>query len=426
MTQTSGRTSAAIALIAALVTIVGAAMMLLGSGSAASAQSAGCGQVDLAQPAAAATLNDRFAFQGAQIAADNNAIGVAISGGNRYTLANTDGLDTVSSAQFCVDVDEPGTFTIDASVFGADTRSNSFYVQVDDGPIEVWHFRDSDADFSFQSVTEPNALLATQFELDAGQHTITFLHRESEAYLAAVRLNRIGSTQTTPVPCVAYDELQQAEDGRITGLLISKDGYLTSSAAAGRTYPYAPDTYAEFCITTTVAGNYRMSGTTLALTNLTDSFAIELQDQFSPFAPRFYQWHLAKGPSPRMSDTNRYWYLQPGDHRVRLHLRESQSALDSFRFVAATAFDPSAPLACTATLDTSLVTVSRQANDFATDFEFFAIDAAGNATSIGVQSVDGAITPMPVPANTTGISVRTILIGPVDTGTSPTVACDIQ
>lgn len=326
---------------------------------------------------------------------NGSAVAVPAGTGNRYEYDESSG-----RVAFCVDIEEPGAFILEASVVAPDTKSDSFFVEVDGVAMadpsrpSGWHLS-TDRRYKAQPVSRsvangvlPNFYKGVNpiiYDLDAGEHTIDFIQRESGAGLRWMQLVRLSYDRDPVAPtCVPFDEVQQAEDGSIQGFFIVDDGYLTSAAALGSNYPRRADTYAEYCITVAEAGTYELDATTMATSNISDSFAIEIVDTDVPA----FTWHLPQGPNPITSTARTSWTLAPGDYTVRIYLREAATAMDSFVFTGAptqnapvVVADPLAPLpvmACAATFDRPFVNVTWLASfddsqQRPTGFEIFAV-----------------------------------------------------
>jgi len=344
-------------------------------------------------------------------------VAVPAGTGNRYTQSADAG-----TVNFCVDLEYSGRFILEAAVGGPDKNSNSFWVEIDGEPApgigEAWHFRpNSDLDLQPLSQTLASGVIPNYYkrvnpvilELDAGEHQISFIQREDDSRLDRIELVRIatrirgldGAPPLVTPECVSYGAVQEAEAGRIFGYFVTKDGALTSEQVMGRSYPYRTDTWAEYCITVTEPGNYAFEGLTKASTNINDSFAIEIIDSGEePFV-----WHLPKGPGFIQSVTPKSWTLEPGDHTVRVYLRESEAALDAFNFSFTGGAGPEPALSgamfCVATVDLPFANVSWLPNgdDRSEAYEIYSsIDGelqlletvSSSARVGGVQVDDGA------------------------------------
>lgn len=322
------------AMIAMAIAIAAAGVLVLQSPAASAQAECGPAEFDYKGAAEAVLTGDFELIEDPQRANDYAVVPDDV--GNRYSL------DATKSIAFCFNVESPGTFILEPKVFGPDDNSNSFWVQVDDGTPEVWHFEPDTRDaFEFKPVTglvyARDSLIPTHYELGAGDHSIKFIQREDGSHLEGVRLERIGHDALGPEspPCVSFDELQEAEDGMIKGLFVTTSvgdqTQLTSNLAATDSFPLAFDrtTSATYCISVTEPGDYRLVGTTTALSNTGDSFTVLIEDSDGSST---FDWHLKLGYDV-VNETHRTWSLEPGDHVVRLFKRERLSTIDSFRFV---------------------------------------------------------------------------------------------
>lgn len=100
-----------------------------------------------------------------------------------------DGRATESSIRFCATVSTPGRFVIFASTIAPDTKSDSFFVQIDGGEAFPWHIPGSTV--WRRTVVRQPASGPLVLDLEAGDHVFEFFHREDGVKLELFELARV-------------------------------------------------------------------------------------------------------------------------------------------------------------------------------------------------------------------------------------------
>lgn len=115
----------------------------------------------------------------------------ATASGREYASI-VDGIDreyTIGERNFveyCIRAPERGTYTIEATTIAKDFRSDSFYVQIDDGEPFVWHVPRSE-EWQSSKIRRAGSGGPARLDLSSGRHRIRLYHREPTA-LDSVRL----------------------------------------------------------------------------------------------------------------------------------------------------------------------------------------------------------------------------------------------
>ena len=296
--------------------------------------------------------------------------------------------------EFCMTVPEDGVYKLIGRVQAATKNNDSFYVMVDGAPSRgyLWDVKRSSG-FVNDAVNDRRKTDPQTFFLSAGEHTISFVHREPEAKLDRIELVLTGDegapieptpvkTKTpvpptkTPVPttvpptieptkvpptivptkvpptvaptqvpqvCGGLD--QEAESAQLHGGMIV--GY--SGDASGGRYIFTPksrgfapapdkSSYAEFCVTIDTAGEYQIEALVKANDDNADSFYVTVND--GPAAG--YLWdvtHNSKFVTDFVNDRGKAdpvtVFLAAGEHMVAVHQRESGTMLDKISVVPA-------------------------------------------------------------------------------------------
>ncbi len=104
-----------------------------------------------------------------------------------------------STATYCFDVTEAGSYAIEAQVAGQGGNADSFYVSVDGGPVWEWHIPSTTAGYLPARVTDGAEQTPVTVDLSRGEHTVTVTLRERGARLDSIGLVPAdGTGHTTP------------------------------------------------------------------------------------------------------------------------------------------------------------------------------------------------------------------------------------
>ncbi len=253
-------------------------------------------------------------------------------------------LGSPSTAAFCFDVAEAGTYRIETQAWGQ-VGSNSLFVTVDGAPAGgyVWDVHRVGG-FTADNVSDRFGDDPVEMELSAGEHTIVFHHRKDGTRLDSVTLVRTGTGGGGGGgggECVAGLSAE-AEDGALAGDM----GVVSDASASGGAYVEVPDgtgnywslgspSTAAFCFDVAEAGTYRIETRAWAQSG-SNSFFVTVDD-----APvDGFVWDLRKDDtfvtdnvSDRFGDDPVEVELDVGEHSVVIHHRKDGTKLDSLTLV---------------------------------------------------------------------------------------------
>jgi len=243
---------------------------------------------------------------------DNRLVIGATDGSNTYTL------DPTSYAEFCVVVDNPGLYRLDASVMGSGQNSDSFWVEVNDD-LDVWHLPRSS---TFVPATAQNADGMRLFELEAGEHRVRFYLRETGSLIEDFLLVREGALEVAEASCsstLGQDAAGGAAANGAFELITVEDQPATMNIPDNVRNRYQLDRehYGEFCVTVDRSNLFTLSAAVLARDGNSNSFWVQIDGGepvvwHIPVAPEFTTRRL---PAPAVR-------LDAGEHRIRFFHRE--------------------------------------------------------------------------------------------------------
>ena len=210
-------------------------------------------QADLYMEAEDAQITGAFAVVEANSASGGAFVHVPKKFKNVFEY---DGSNAVS---FCFEVTEPGAYGLSAKAHGLNKNSNSFFVRLDYHEPWTWELQKSGG-FSYLDVASagagPGAL-----HLDAGQHVVSFVFRESGTRLDGVFLTNLDGL-TAPQGCESgegdSDESRSLEPtttttSDLTTTSTADDVVTTTTGPVSTTSTFASTTTTERVTTTTVA-----------------------------------------------------------------------------------------------------------------------------------------------------------------------------
>lgn len=264
----------------------------------------------LGHGAASAALSGRMEFVELP---DRDMVEVAVgatTGRNTYTV------DPSSYAEFCVTVENPGVYRLDASVMGPARNSDSFFVEID-GDLDVWHLPRSR---TFIPATARDTDGVREFRLEAGEHRVRFYLRETDSLVRDFLLVRVGALTTSVASCSSTVG-QNADAGAVANgafeLSTFGDGMPAFDIPDNVRNRYRLDRehYAEFCVTAP-AGLYGLSARVLAADGNSNSFWVQVDDG-EPIL-----WHIRVAPSFVDNEVPMEPVRLDGEHRIRLYHRE--------------------------------------------------------------------------------------------------------
>lgn len=249
-------------------------------------------------------------------------------------------------ATYCVNVDTAGTYRINGKVYGADTLSDSFYVQVDNAPTNgyLWDVLPNTT-YASDFVNDRNVADPVEVLLSSGQHTVTVYAREDGTRLDTIELQRV-STGVDPTPTCA-GLTQEAENGALIGNFVA----MADTAASGGKFVHTPNGSGDFwsgpnarqkasyCFNVPNAGTYRIDGKVLGADTLSDSFYVQVDG--TPAAG--YLWDVTPSSTyvnDSVSDRNKadpvILTLAAGPHTVSVYAREDGTRIDTISLVPTT------------------------------------------------------------------------------------------
>lgn len=264
----------------------------------------------LAEAARDAQVAGRIELTEAPQADDGFAYG-AIDGANTYTL------DPASYVEFCVAVDTPGVYRLDATVMGPAQNADSFWLEIDDD-LDVWHLPRSR---TFVDATARTTAGPREFTLDAGEHRVRFYLRETGSFVDEFSLVRAGSVGPAEAACSSTLDQGADEGAAANGAFGLNSGYpapaLEVPLGVANRYQLDRAQYAEFCVTVARPGAYVVTADVLARDGNRNSFWVQVDDA-EPVV-----WHIpVSGDFTTRVVPGGALRLGSGEHRIRLYHRE--------------------------------------------------------------------------------------------------------
>ena len=274
--------------------------------------------------AEAGTLTGSFAIQ-----LDATASGgqyVATPSGSFASGPATD----FAEYQFSIPTDSQ--FLLEAVVDGPNGGSDSFYVTVDDQPVDGYLW-DIPAGWVTDELSERGGADPVTFSLTAGEHTVRVHLREGGARLDTLML--VDLTPAAPPTPALPGEVVEAEAGTLAGSFSAQNDptasggqYVAAPGSSGASGPGAD--FVEFAFFVPNAGDYFLEAVVDGLDGGSDSFFVTVDD----LPAGGYLWDIPAGwtadqLSDRGGDDRVVLGLSPGAHTVRVHLREGGARLDT-------------------------------------------------------------------------------------------------
>ena len=262
-----------------------------------------------------------------EIASDPDA-----SGGSYVHAPQGSGTSSVIGGadhlEVCFDVAVEGTYTVGGIVDGIDADSDSFFVTVDGAPSSgyLWDVASGWVD---DTVSDRGGADPVQLSLSAGTHTIQIHLREDGTRIDTVSLDPIASS-SCPAPGVI-----EAEDGTASGEFTT----VFDALSGGGAYAYVPngtgddfalgDSYVEFCFGVETSDDYVLNAVVDGPDSASDSFLVTVDAE--PAGGHI--WDVPDGwatdtVSVRDGADPLVMSFAPGDHTVRIYLREDGARLD--------------------------------------------------------------------------------------------------
>ena len=284
---------------------------------------ADCGGLE--QEAEAGQARGLFDVVGDSSAVGGSWVGVPEGVGNSYVVKPENVL------AFCFDIANGGEYELHSRVIAPNSTSDSVFVQIDDGPIEPWHIRQTQT-WAWRDHRSPGSRTTALHDLDAGQHVIKLYAREDGTQLDQIRLDLI--SPYTPIDEVEEGPtcaglVQQGEFGHQTGSMATvADGAAESGHAvgmpegSGNHYALNPANAVEYCVQVPADGDYRLVVRVLAPNQTSDSVYVEVDGQ-TPTV-----WHISQNADWRDRAYGTTYTLSAGEHRIRLIGREDGTMID--------------------------------------------------------------------------------------------------
>lgn len=352
------------------------------------------------------------------IANDAAASGGSFVAGQGYYSAPTD-----NYVEFDLDVPSAGLFALDARVSGAGGGSDSFFITVDDQPVDghIWDFPAGVGFTADRVSSRANGGDDLILDLEAGISTLRFHVREQDARLDTVTLVALGGS------VFSIGQTVEAEAGTLSGSMFigAEPNASGGQYVAGNGYASNPgNNFVEFVFDVTTAGDYTLDTQVSAATASNDSFFVTIDDE----PATGHIWDVPEGlgyvatqvVSRGVADPL-VLSLTPGQHTVRFHLREEDTRLDTVRLEPVDG-SPAFPTSQTieAELGTVSGSVSVRSDGAASGGQYVAGD--GYASQPGTNYVEFEFD-VPTAGNYT---IETRVSAPTDTNDSFFVTVDDQ
>ncbi|MGB0387465.1 MAG: DUF7594 domain-containing protein, partial [Ardenticatenaceae bacterium] len=218
----------------------------------------------LMQEAEEGTLHGDF-----EIGADSSASGSQYIHVPNGTANSWNGPNPLQKADYCVTVETAGTYRIKGWIYGESGSDNSFFVQVDESPINgyLWDFP-KNSDYQMDHVSNRNGADPVEVPLSAGEHTLSIFLREDGARLDKLEVELVDAGGGEPPTCDGL--VQEAENGQLTGSFLVGDDVGDDTPASGGQYVHVPNGAgnsfntpnpahkASYCFNVDTAGTYRI------------------------------------------------------------------------------------------------------------------------------------------------------------------------
>jgi len=256
------------------------------------------------------------------------------------------GANASQKASYCFNVATAGTYRIKGKVYGADTLSDSFYVQVDGAPSSgyLWDILPNTT-YASDFVNDRGVVDPVEVQLSAGQHTVNLFVREDGSRLDTLELQLVDSGPPPTPVCAGLT--QEAETGALSGnFTLGNDSaasggqYIHTTVGSGDFWNGANARHsASYCFNVPTAGTYRIDGKVYGADTLSDSFYVQVDG--SPTSG--YLWDVLRNTSYAVDSVNNRNLADPvlvtlssGQHTVTVFARESGTRLDTIQLVATT------------------------------------------------------------------------------------------
>lgn len=215
-------------------------------------------------------------------------------------------------AQWSFNVATAGDYALGASAYANAAASDSFWVQVDNGPLIDWRVS---GHWDYRPVTSGTTQGILRIDLTAGNHSLRVYAQEAGTRLAYLWLNQPNLAKASSLLPLSYAGFTLTADAK------SVSGYALSSPSGGN----PAGSTAHYQIPVAQTGNYLLLGRTRAPSATSDSFNLAINGGASqlwslPISGADWVWQ-AVGSSQA---------LNAGTLDLDVSGREGGAALDSF------------------------------------------------------------------------------------------------
>ena len=216
-------------------------------------------------------------------------------------------------AVWTFNITSAGEYTMGGSVYGANTSSDSFYVQIDNEDYITWHLKGL---WHYEPVTDGTSLSSVRFMLTSGVHTLRLYAREADARVEYMWLDKASTKKVPSLGPINYTNFNYTADAR------AFSGYALSSP----TNSTPTNCAAHYEIPLPQSGNCILLGRTKAANGNSDSFYISLNGSVTnqlwtlPISGTNWVWAPVQ---PKLNFTN-------NPITIDVYGREGGAALDSF------------------------------------------------------------------------------------------------
>ncbi|TAA41836.1 carbohydrate binding domain-containing protein [Corallincola spongiicola] len=252
-------------------------------------------------------------------------------------------------AELLFSVPQSGLYALKATTYAPNTAADSFYIEVNDGPRQIWDINNASY-YEEMDVNYRNEASEVTIDISAGQHKITVYVREDGARLDRFRLVRIGDGNggtddgsggggDTDQPSTITVEAETAElygAFRVGTDSAASAGRYIDSIHQGNYYEGAAinANRAEFTVTATGAGRYQLKGTVYAPESSADSFWIKVN------GGDLHLWDTHNKAIYQEMDVNSRGVseivevdLRAGQNTITVYVREDGTRLDQLRLI---------------------------------------------------------------------------------------------
>ena len=201
-------------------------------------------------------------------------------------------------AEWLFNINSAGEYALGGSTYSTLGTNDSFYVQIDNGPLILWEITGNWGGYWFyQPVTSGATSGMLRFDLAAGSHSLKVYAQSTSAELEYMWLNQPNPAKTPSLAPVSYSNFEYTPDAKST------TGYSLSSPAGSN----PTNCTALYQIPVPQSGNYLLLGRTRAQNGSANSFYLSInggapQSWVVPISGTNWTW-AAIGSNTNMSLT---------------------------------------------------------------------------------------------------------------------------